>query len=341
MSQARSSPVAVTLALLFFFFLAQGARAAIDIDGEKRGEATLDPLAVDDVRVPLRFVLDEPAVVYAKLLVTGWSPVNDGTPNGTVTPSHDAGVNGWWVAFRFLDLDGRPLAGVAPNATANETAFHVVDSTPTPSLLLEGGLAYRLETTIHFPDAALVRGAEYEVSWSLAGRPGTSLDANASGASRDPSVAFTQTIRVPPEATGFVRVVPAPAPAKPAPAGSPSGDGPEAGAVAGAPDAGATGELDLLEPASVGEGPRAMPPPALAVPSLGEDSHYWILVLLACILVALLLLVATLLGIFAWFVALVRRRERKDEEEPARAKDADALDRLLRAIDREERPPPS
>lgn len=337
MSRVSLSPVAVALALLLLL-LAQGARAAIDIDGEKRGEVTLDPLAVDDVRVPLRFVLDEPAVVYAKLLVTGWSPVNDGVPNGTVTPAHDAGVDGWWVAFRFLDLDGRPLAGDAPNATANETPFHVVDSTPTPSLLLDGGLAYRLETTIHFPDAALVRGAEYEVSWSLAGRPGATLDVNASGASRDPSVAFTQTIRVPPDATGFVRATPAPARARAAPAPGAGGAG-EPGEAGTAPaEEPADVEVFPLQATAREEGPLGMPTPAIVVPALRDDSHYWILVMLACILVTLLVLVASVLGFFAWFAALVRRRRREDEER-VEAPEPDAIDRFLGALERHERPP--
>lgn len=323
---SRSSARIATSLALVLLLAVPTAQAAIDIDGVKRGQVTIDPSAVDDVRVTVRLVLDEPAVVYAKLLPTSWSAVNDGEPNGTVAHDRASGVDGWWVAFRFLDLDGNPLGGSETNETrANGIAFHTADGTPTPALSLPGGIAFLLETSVHFPDAALEPGARHEASWSIAGRPGTGPEANASGASRDPSVAYTLTILVPENAVAFERVAPAPAPAKarppPAPASEPGRDAPDA----------ATGEAPA--PLEATSDPALAPPegfgPAVIAPLVRDhDSHYWILVLLACILVALLLLLA--MGAVALYLLAAKRRDRT-EEEPAR----DGIAGLLNELERD------
>lgn len=177
---------------------ASAAQAAVVLDGPREGSATLPAGPEAEVVSEVPFHFDADGQFYAKLLVTPWNAVNNGTANGT------AGASGWWISFTLRDATG---------ATTNLGAFN--DSTPTPFVPLSAGSPRTLVTRIHMPAVASKAGASYRVAFALVFHEGSGGGDGTSGATLDQSRSFTQTILVegPP---GTPTPTPAPGPTPPA-----------------------------------------------------------------------------------------------------------------------------
>ena len=97
-------PSSKAILALAAILLVSGAQARIVLETES--EAGQGHLIGEEqaITTHIPFSITKDGGVYAKLLVTPWNPINDGTPNGSVEEG-----TGWRAQFVFLDDAGEPL----------------------------------------------------------------------------------------------------------------------------------------------------------------------------------------------------------------------------------------
>ncbi len=186
------------LAIAALLIGAGGAHAAVRLDTYKSADHSVGEVKETLVLATVPFHLDQPGDFYAKLLVTPWNPVNNGTPNGTVDANHAAGLTGWWISFNLADERGIPLAADANNETMNPALGTFVDSTSTRKVALAPETPYTLIAVIHVPAGAFLPADHaYRVPFALVFSEGDFTGGTSSGARLDQSRGFTAVIHVP------------------------------------------------------------------------------------------------------------------------------------------------
>lgn len=187
------APFARWLALLVVLLVLAPAQAArVSASGPTLVETRISPGVSTDLELVVPFQTDANGSIYAKLLVTPWSPINSGVPNGTLAPGGGSGASGWWISFA---LRNRTADGTHREGALHELGAYV-DDTPTPKVPLPAGVVHEMLVRIHVPEEGAVEGTVYRVSFSFALKLVSDVPGGASGGERDPSQAYTHRIIV-------------------------------------------------------------------------------------------------------------------------------------------------
>lgn len=167
---------ALALLLAALCVVPSASAAAFDLGRERIVEAALRP--GEDVTLAMPLLARQNGSLYAKVLPTPGSALNDGTrANGSAEDG-----TGWRATFAFVRADG-----------SREELGTFVDSTATRLVAVTRDEAITFEATLHVPAEAARGGPSQRVFVAVAYRAttATTISSGASGASLDEARALT------------------------------------------------------------------------------------------------------------------------------------------------------
>ncbi len=282
------------LLLCLLVTIASPSEARVTLDGYK--ERLIQwPDDASNVTLNIDYRVERAGSTYAKMLVTPWNPVNNGS--GHLDRHPDAA---WHVTMQLLS-----------NSTAQTEAVDRNDSTPTKAIVADPDIAYTLRVTIHAPSEDTCQLREYKVPFAIAFREGDFRGDTTSGGRLEQSRGFTAILQMPDAPcllSGPNREAPMPpVPPVPTPPPAPTPTAPAAPPSTSSPSASSGAQFAGVDATTV---------------ALGVAIFLAVLVVLALLIacVALIVAITTLLQVRAsepaWTLVREIPAKEPDDDEP-------------------------